>query len=121
MRAAASIQIDWRATSSTRALPATVVNGHGVSTAAMAAVTATTCQIVRVRREIDRSRYRGKLTSTVATTAATVAPATATSTATVASHLRKTRVNLLLGLLEDVDEVAGLLGVCDGDWLANDI
>ncbi len=67
------------------------------------------------------TRDRGEHTSTTATTATTIAPATATSAATVASHLRETRVDLLLGFLEDVDEVAGLLGVCGGDWLADDI
>ncbi len=43
VRAVTTIQIGERATSSTHALPTTVVNRHGIGTAAMAAVTATTC------------------------------------------------------------------------------
>lgn len=53
-------------------------------------------------------------TSAAATTAATTPAAsttTATAAATVADHLGETRVNLLLGLTENVDEVTSLLGV----------
>ena len=52
-------------------------------------------------------------TSTTApsTSIATTPAATATTT-TETSHLGKARVNLLLGLLQDVDEIASLLLVC---------
>ena len=51
-------------------------------------------------------------TSIASATTATAAPATSTAAATEASHLGETRVNLLLCLSEDVDEITSLLGVC---------
>lgn len=46
-------------------------------------------------------------------TASTTTPTTTTATAsTVTSHLVKTRVDLLLGLSENLDEITRLLGVC---------
>lgn len=65
VRAVATIQIGGCATSSTRALPATVVNRQGVGTttaaamAAVTAVTATTYKVVRARRVINGSRNQG--------------------------------------------------------------
>jgi len=54
-------------------------------------------------------------TTSSTTAAASTAVATTASTATaVTRHLRKTRVDLLLGLGENLDEVTGLLGVCEG-------
>lgn len=53
-------------------------------------------------------------TSTAAATATAPATTTATTTssaATVADHLSETRVDLLFGLLEHVDEVTSLLGI----------
>lgn len=77
-------------------LPASVVTQrHGVGTTTAAVATTTTV------------------------TTATTSPATASVTAaaaatTVASHLGKTGIDLLLGLLEDVDQFTSLLGVCEG-------
>lgn len=52
-------------------------------------------------------------TSTAATTTSSaVAVAATTTTAAEAAHLSKTRINLLVRLTEDVDEIASLLGVC---------
>ena len=48
--------------------------------------------------------------ATTATTATSPA-ATATAATAVAAHLLKTRVNLLLGFRENVNQVASLLGV----------
>jgi hypothetical protein len=56
------------------------------------------------------------LTATVTTTAAaTVAAISAAATpTTVPSHLGKARINVLLGLLENTNEVASLLSIyCD--------
>jgi len=50
--------------------------------------------------------------ATASTTAAATSPATTTTTAaTVAGHLVQTRINLLLGLCENLDEITSLLGV----------
>lgn len=56
--------------------------------------------------------------SAIHTTAAPTAPAAVaaeatTTAATEAAHLGEARVDLLLGLLEDIDEIPGLLGVCE--------
>lgn len=48
------------------------------------------------------------LTSTAATSTS-VTPTAATAATTEASHLGKARINLLLGLLEDIDEITRLL------------
>ena len=65
---------------------------------------------------IKDRRICNPLTTTPAAAAATAAvtaiPA-ATTTAAVACHLRETRVNNLLGLLENIHKVASLLGICD--------
>lgn len=56
------------------------------------------------------------LTTTPAAAAATAtvtAIPTAATTAAVACHLRETRVNNLLSLLENIHKVASLLGICD--------
>jgi hypothetical protein len=56
------------------------------------------------------------LTATVTTTAAATVAAisAAASSTTVPSHLGKARINVLLGLLENIDEVASLLSIyCD--------
>jgi hypothetical protein len=58
---------------------------------------------------------RWERTTTTATTSATAtatSPATAAAAATVAAHLVKARVDLLLGLGENLDEITSLLGVC---------
>jgi len=47
--------------------------------------------------------------STTATTAATSVVATATTATAVASHLSQARVDLLLGLSEETDEITSLL------------
>lgn len=57
------------------------------------------------------------LVSAIPTSAATSTSVTAIATATtaaVAGHLSQARVNLLLGLLEDIDEITRLLLVCFG-------
>jgi hypothetical protein len=59
----------------------------------------------------------GWIVPTTTATAATTTSATATSpaatstAATVAGHLVKARIDLLLGLCKDLDEVTGLLRV----------
>jgi hypothetical protein len=53
-----------------------------------------------------------KPTSTAATSTSVSAPTTTTTAAAKASHLGQTRVNLLLGFLEDIYEITGLLLVC---------
>lgn len=68
-----------------------------------------------------RVAERGSIAAAVATAATVAATATATATATtettastaaaVADHLGETRVDLLLSLTKNVDEVTGLLGV----------
>jgi len=50
-------------------------------------------------------------TATSATATATSPAATSTAAATVAGHLVQARVNLLLGLGENLDEITSLLGV----------
>lgn len=50
--------------------------------------------------------------ATPTTTTTTATPAAATAATAVADHLGKTRVNLLLGLSEDGDEVTSLLSIC---------
>lgn len=52
-------------------------------------------------------------TSTASTTTVTAVAAAATTT-TVAGHLSQTRIDLLLGLLEHIDKITGLLLVCFG-------
>lgn len=47
--------------------------------------------------------------TTAASTSIATTPAATTTTTTEASHLSKARINLLLGLLEDVDKVTRLL------------
>lgn len=50
--------------------------------------------------------------ATTTSTATTASPAAAAATATtVAGHLVETGINLLLGLLENLDEITSLLGV----------
>jgi hypothetical protein len=50
--------------------------------------------------------------ATASTTAATTSPATATTaTTTVAGHFVEARIDLLLGLCENLDEITSLLGV----------
>lgn len=51
-----------------------------------------------------------RTTTTAPSAVASKPPATATA---VAGHLGETGVDLLLGLLEDVDKIPGLLGVCE--------
>lgn len=62
------------------------------------------------------------LPSTIPTSAAATATVTTvaatTAAATVANHLSKARVDLLLGLLEDIDKITGLLLVCFESRLA---
>lgn len=50
---------------------------------------------------------------TAPTASAAVATKPPAAAATEAAHLGEARVDLLLGLLEDIDEIPGLLGVCD--------
>ena len=52
-------------------------------------------------------------TAASATTTATSPTAASTAAATIAGHLMQARVNLLLGLGKNLDEITGLLGVCD--------
>ena len=54
-------------------------------------------------------------TSTASTTTTTTAKATASTAAPVTGHFLKTRVDLLLSLLEDSYKVARLLGVYNTD------
>jgi hypothetical protein len=59
---------------------------------------------------------RWERTTTTATTSATATattPATAAAAATVATHLVEARVDLLLGLGENLNEITSLLRVCD--------
>lgn len=57
------------------------------------------------------------LTSVTAASVSTAAPVptvAATTAATVPGHLSQAGVNLLLGLLEDINEITSLLGVYTG-------
>lgn len=49
--------------------------------------------------------------ATASATAAATSPATTTTAATVAGHLVQARIDLLLGLCENLDEITSLLGV----------
>ena len=65
-------------------------------------------------RDPGRNRGMELLTATVATSTSTTATVTAITAAaaaatTVPNHLSKARINLLLGLLEDIDEITRLL------------
>jgi hypothetical protein len=78
---------------------------------------------IEVSQVRDDARGLKKLTTTVTTvatvattaTAATTAPATVATTATattaVANHLLESRVDVLLGLAKDVNEITSLLSV----------
>lgn len=46
-----------------------------------------------------------------ATTAVTTTVTAVATTATVSHHLLETRVNVLLGLLQNTNEITGLLGI----------
>lgn len=52
--------------------------------------------------------------ATPTTTATPATPSATTAATAVADHLGKTRVNLLLGLSENGDEVTSLLSICRG-------
>lgn len=56
------------------------------------------------------------LVSTIPTSAAATATVTTvaatTAATTIANHLSQARINLLLGLLEDIDKITSLLLVC---------
>ena len=52
-------------------------------------------------------------TSTAAATAAVTAVSSMTTAATVTGHLCEAGINLLLGLLQHVDEIPGLLVICN--------
>jgi len=54
---------------------------------------------------------RALLTSVAATSAAATAPMTAATATTVTAHLLQRGRDVLIGLLEDSDEIPGLLGV----------
>lgn len=57
------------------------------------------------------------LTSVAAASVSTAAPVTtvaATTATAVSGHLGQAGVNLLLGLLENINEITSLLGVCTG-------
>jgi hypothetical protein len=69
-------------------LPTTVTDGHVVGIVGVGSATAT---------------------------AATPSTVAATAAATVSGHLNETRVNLLLGLLEDIDKVTSLLLVISSE------
>lgn len=49
--------------------------------------------------------------ATASATAAATSPATTTTATTVAGHLVQARIDLLLGLCENLDEITSLLGV----------
>lgn len=66
---------------------------------------------VATERGLIRSRPSASTTSTATPTAAATPAAASTATATVAGHLGQTRIDLLLGLCEHVDEVTSLLVV----------
>jgi hypothetical protein len=53
-------------------------------------------------------------TTTAATSSATAAVTSATTSAAaaIADHLGETRVNLLLGLCENIHEITSLFGIC---------
>lgn len=51
---------------------------------------------------------------TAPTASAAVATKPPAAAAAEAGHLGEARIDLLLGLLEDIDKIPGLLGVCDG-------
>lgn len=53
-------------------------------------------------------------TSSAASSTTESAIATAAATTAKSGHLSQTGINLLLGLLQDVDEITGLLLVCRG-------
>jgi hypothetical protein len=99
-------------------LPASVAERHSISTAATivvataAATTTTTCWPCQHHTcTLEKLSLGSKLTS-VTTTAPASAAVTAATTTTVAAHLVQSRINLLLGLLEDTYEITSLLGVC---------
>jgi hypothetical protein len=52
--------------------------------------------------------------ASVSTTAPVPTVAATTTTTTVSGHLSQAWVNLLLGLLEDINEITSLLGVYSG-------
>lgn len=57
------------------------------------------------------------LTSVAAASVSTAAPVptvAATAAATVSGHLSQAGINLLLGLLEDINEITSLLGIYTG-------
>lgn len=59
-----------------------------------------------------RASVSAKPTSTTASSTTPTAIATTTATSSEAGHLGKARINVLLGLLQDVDKLTGLLLVC---------
>lgn len=92
----------------------TVLDSDGLPTATAAeslvvSVVTAWDKLASERRDADTRRH-----TTTTATAATVAVATAATTTAEAAHLGQARINLLVSLPEDVDEIAGLLGVWVG-------
>jgi hypothetical protein len=71
-----------------------------------------------VNHHTTEGKKRTTTTATTSATATAASPATAAAAATVAAHLVEARVDLLLGLGENLDEITSLLGVCDGVSMA---
>ena len=67
--------------------------------------------------EPPNSRYSVTPTATTATTAAIAAEATTAAATTISCHLGETGINVLLGLLKNVDKVPRLLSICWTTWL----
>lgn len=82
------------------ALPSTVTDGHVVGVAGWRSSQLERCLADSASAEP---------TSATATTTTPSAVAATAAAATVSSHLSKTRINLLLGLLENIDEITSLL------------
>lgn len=93
-------------------LPATAAQRHVVGTT----VVTTTATTATCSKSVSKSFLNPHPRTRIHTSATTAAPtsaavATTTTAATVADHLLQARVNLLLGLLQNVHQVTSLLGV----------
>lgn len=104
-------------------LPPAGADGHGVRTigvhgTAYSGKSSANMPQECLERENDELLHTGSLTPTVSPAAATAAAATtvaaiaaAATSPTVARHLTEPRVNVLLSLLENINEVARLLSI----------